>query len=101
MSQIASARALTPQSHLVHRQNLAYSLTRDRGQIRLRCYGNETTFPDAQEEVLKFALGTTSFRVGDVPPHLQDASASRSCSGTLNAGAASGRRVRYDHDARS
>ena len=73
MSQIASARALTPQSHLVHRRNLAYSLTRDRGQIRLRCYGNETTFPDAQEEVLKFALGTTSFRVRDVPPHLQDA----------------------------
>jgi bifunctional lysine-specific demethylase and histidyl-hydroxylase MINA len=74
MMQLAQSRELAPESRLVHRPHLLYSLRRDGEQIRLRCCGNETTFPQGQAQLLDFALGTSSFRLRDVPSHLQDES---------------------------
>lgn len=73
MRQIASIADINVDSFVGRHDYLAYSLQEDQTALRLRCYGNEISFPPAAAAGVRFALTAQRFRVGELPGELDDA----------------------------
>src|SRR4029077_2138292 len=73
MAQLQALHDLAMDSVVVRRPILAYSLIEEPSAVRLRCYGNEISFPQSALSAVRYALSHRKFRVGDLPSELDDA----------------------------
>jgi ribosomal protein L16 Arg81 hydroxylase len=74
MAQLQALDKLTLNSLVSLRSGFAYVLIEEPSVIRLRCYGNEISFPQSAMSAVRYAISQRDFQVGDLPDELDDAS---------------------------